>query len=244
MHFNYHITVIKTSTYISGVLDLFFPLKNSGRARRSMAWTLGERSRDTMMNQSQRPSEWFTPHTTLSSRCWNPVLPIVVEPGGVARDDDVMSLLGHVVLVEVGAFHWFPLHARRALLLLLPGHKHCAQDKTQALLNSSPKHFAGHFQENRSTMTDKHILSSPPWFGDVSFSTVVPWILYISPDCPHVYPVMSCWGAGYGYSLLITDGLNHLYFLTFSHTQRSSSAQVFVGHLIIFIIHTMWKMYH
>ena len=26
--------------HISGVLDLFLPLKNSGRARRSMAWTL------------------------------------------------------------------------------------------------------------------------------------------------------------------------------------------------------------
>lgn len=29
-------------TYISGVLDLFFPLKNSGRALRSMACTLEE----------------------------------------------------------------------------------------------------------------------------------------------------------------------------------------------------------
>lgn len=30
-------------SYISGVLDLFLPLKNSGRARRSMAWTLQEK---------------------------------------------------------------------------------------------------------------------------------------------------------------------------------------------------------
>lgn len=29
-------------TYISGVLDLFFPLKNSGRALRSIACTLEE----------------------------------------------------------------------------------------------------------------------------------------------------------------------------------------------------------
>lgn len=30
------------STHISGVLDLFFPLKNSGRALRSIACTLEE----------------------------------------------------------------------------------------------------------------------------------------------------------------------------------------------------------
>lgn len=31
-------------SYISGVLDLFFPLKNSGRALRSIACTLEENS--------------------------------------------------------------------------------------------------------------------------------------------------------------------------------------------------------
>ena len=49
--------------------------------------------------------------------------PVVVEPGSVAGYDDVMSLLGHVVLVEVRAFHWFTLHAWRAFLLLLLEHK-------------------------------------------------------------------------------------------------------------------------
>lgn len=34
----------KLKSYISGVLDLFLPLKNSGRALRSMAWTLQDKS--------------------------------------------------------------------------------------------------------------------------------------------------------------------------------------------------------
>lgn len=46
-------------------------------------------------------------------------LPVIVKPGCVARNDDVMGLLSHVVLVEVWAFHWLALHTRGAFLLFL-----------------------------------------------------------------------------------------------------------------------------
>lgn len=46
-------------------------------------------------------------------------LPVVIEPGGVARYNDVMGLLRHVVLVKVRAFYRFTLHTRGAFLLLL-----------------------------------------------------------------------------------------------------------------------------
>ena len=36
-------TVMAVDAHISGDLDLFLPLKNSGRARFSIWWTLGEK---------------------------------------------------------------------------------------------------------------------------------------------------------------------------------------------------------
>lgn len=79
-------------TYISGVLDLFLPLKNSGRALRSIACTLQE-------NTVHR-------YETHLLCCWvlgfySVLSPVVIEPGGVAWYDDVVGLLRHVVLVEV-----------------------------------------------------------------------------------------------------------------------------------------------
>lgn len=53
--------------------------------------------------------------------------PVVVEPGSVARYNNVMSLLSHVVLVKVRALHRFTLHTRGALLLLLFSHKHAVK---------------------------------------------------------------------------------------------------------------------
>lgn len=81
-------------TYISGVLDLFFPLKNSGRALRSIACTLEENTvhrYETLTLCSAAGFFFF--YSVLS--------PVVIEPGSVARYDDVMGLLRHIVLVEV-----------------------------------------------------------------------------------------------------------------------------------------------
>lgn len=47
------------------------------------------------------------------------VVPVVVKPGGVAGDDDVMGLLGHIVLVQVWILGLLPLVARTALVLIL-----------------------------------------------------------------------------------------------------------------------------
>lgn len=69
---------------------------------------------------------FFLLFTSLESdycQCFFP-LPVVIEPGSVARYNNVMSLLRHIVLVKVRAFHRFTLHTRRAFLLLLFQHKH------------------------------------------------------------------------------------------------------------------------
>lgn len=62
---------------------------------------------------------WAIRDAALSNQFKWVFLPVVVEPGGVARYDNVVGLLGHVVLVKVGAFHWFTLHTRGAFFLLL-----------------------------------------------------------------------------------------------------------------------------
>lgn len=57
--------------------------------------------------------------------CDSVLSPVVIEPGSVARYNDVMGLLGHVVLVEVGAFYRLTLQTRGTfLLLLVPETKH------------------------------------------------------------------------------------------------------------------------
>lgn len=47
----------KGFTHISGVLDLFFPLKNSGRARRSMTWMLQQKQFRLRLWNSPDPKE-------------------------------------------------------------------------------------------------------------------------------------------------------------------------------------------
>lgn len=133
-----HCVVHWSNTYISGVLDLFFPLKNSGRARRSMAWTLEENQMQVC--NTNFPHSWTlkSSNTTSCGAAFHfneftflfliqfshgkkafLFLPVIVKPGCVARNDDVMGLLSHIVLVEVWAFHWLALHTRGAFLLFL-----------------------------------------------------------------------------------------------------------------------------
>lgn len=103
--------------HISGVLDLFLPLKNSGRARRSMAWTLQDETLREGLAWQPRMA-WLVPcGIILILSC--PV-PVVVKPGGVAGDDDVVGLLRHVVLVQVGVLGLLPFAASSVLLLILP----------------------------------------------------------------------------------------------------------------------------
>lgn len=44
---------------------------------------------------------------------------VVVKPGSIARDDDVVGLLSHVVLMQVWVLGLLPLVARAALVLIL-----------------------------------------------------------------------------------------------------------------------------
>lgn len=82
-----------------------------------MAWTLQDETlREGLARQPR--TVWLAPcGTVLVLSC--PV-PVVVEPGGVAGDDDVVGLLRHVVLVQVGVLGLLPLAASSVLLLILP----------------------------------------------------------------------------------------------------------------------------
>lgn len=46
-------------------------------------------------------------------------IPVVVKPGGIAGDDDVVGLLRHVVLVQVWVLGLLPFVARAVLILVL-----------------------------------------------------------------------------------------------------------------------------
>lgn len=50
-------------------------------------------------------------------------LPVVVEPGSVAGNYDMVSLFRHVILVQVRTFYRFTLNAWGTLLFLLQTHK-------------------------------------------------------------------------------------------------------------------------
>ena len=82
-----------------------------------MAWTLQDETLGE--GPARRPRiVWLAPRgTVLILGC--PV-PVVVEPGGVAGDDDVVGLLRHVILVQVGVLGLLPLAPSAVLLLVLP----------------------------------------------------------------------------------------------------------------------------
>ena len=49
---------------------------------------------------------------------------VVVKPGGVAGDDDVVGLLGHIVLMQVRVLRLLAFVARAVLILVLAGGLH------------------------------------------------------------------------------------------------------------------------
>lgn len=100
-------------SYISGVLDLFLPLKNSGRALRSMAWTLMEEAQRSIRTRWKDGGE---------GRAELPLAipaPVIIEPGRVAGDDNVMSLLCHIVFMKVRGFGLLSLVSSIVLLFIL-----------------------------------------------------------------------------------------------------------------------------
>lgn len=96
-------------THISGVLDLFFPLKNSGRARLSISWMLKHTKADASAGEGGGGQR----RERAEQRRCSP--PVVVEPGAVTGDDDVVRLLCHVVLAGVHQ----PVCLRLAMLLVV-----------------------------------------------------------------------------------------------------------------------------
>ena len=55
-------------TYTSGVLDLFLPLKNSGKALLSMAWTLQRKKETLSKNTEYKISNTINRNDTVTSR--------------------------------------------------------------------------------------------------------------------------------------------------------------------------------
>lgn len=60
-------------------------------------------------------------------------IPVIVKPGGVAGNDDVVGLLGHVVLMEVRILRLLPLVPRTVFILIL---------KVRRLLDTQHSHYA------------------------------------------------------------------------------------------------------
>lgn len=92
--------------HISGVLDLFFPLKNSGRALLSISWMLAGKKKKVLdltalplgcSTATYKPS----PVTLRLPHILSQLLPVVVKPGAIAGDDDVVRLLSNIILAGV-----------------------------------------------------------------------------------------------------------------------------------------------
>lgn len=47
------------------------------------------------------------------------IIPVVIKPGSIARNDDVVGLLSHIVLMQVWILGLLPLVPRTAFILIL-----------------------------------------------------------------------------------------------------------------------------
>lgn len=118
-------------SYISGVFDLFFPLKNSGSALRSIAWTLKE-TEDCVVTRffshgktiTSYLNDWFLIRIIL--KLCVVTVPVIVKPSSIARDNDMMGLFSDIILMKVRTLHRFSFYTRRTFFFFLETHKHIA----------------------------------------------------------------------------------------------------------------------
>lgn len=61
------------------------------------------------------------------------MIPVIVKPGRVAGDDDVVGLFSHVILMQVRVLSLLPLVSRTVLILIL---------RVRTLLDTQHSHFA------------------------------------------------------------------------------------------------------
>lgn len=147
-------------SYISGVFDLFFPLKNSGSALRSIAWTLKE----TKINCYIRTLLWLLIFLSWQIRIDNYFLskqvildentfqmlcvvtvPVIVKPSSIARDNDMMCLFSDIILMKIWSLHWFSFHTRGTFFFLLETHKRKANHECCSWNTVGFKHLTAYW---------------------------------------------------------------------------------------------------
>lgn len=108
------IRIQSAGTYTSGDLDLFLLLKNSGSARFSMAWTLGDERKLRLWRRSKWEIDF---HVVME-------VPVVIKPGCVTGYDDMVGLFQDTVF-SLGQAGQIPspllvfLHTRKRRLVLI-----------------------------------------------------------------------------------------------------------------------------